>query len=261
MSIFDKMKKDTRLRSNLKAAKEASPDDGQISNKDFPGVDGEYIFRWTGYNDFEGKDGTAYVEFIFTATDANDEHVVGKKCNIFLAFKDSGNLTMEAVQERFMVTLQQLGIQTPSLSPEEIEKAIKSYVGKMVVKAAVVTSKNSDYRNLFLRTLLDENAEAPPLNTAVEEPAKPAKKAPTKKSPPPAKEPEPEEDQWEEVEEAEEEAEWSPSVSVGYECVYEGETFTVTAGDDVGMTVELENEAGEGYSEVPFDDVEWVEEE
>lgn len=260
MSIFDKMKKDTRLRSNLKAAKEASPDDGQISNKDFPGVDGEYIFRWTGYNDFEGKDGTAYVEFIFTATDANDEHVVGKKCNIFLAFKDSGNLTMEAVQERFMTTLQQLGIQTPSLSPEEIERAIKSYVGKMVVKAAVVTSKNGDYRNLFLRTLLDETAEAPPLNTAVEEPAKPAKKAPAKKSPPPAKEPEPEEDEWEEVEESEE-AEWSPSVSVGYECVYEGETFTVTAGDDSAMTVELENEAGEGYSEVPFDDVEWVEEE
>ena len=270
MSIFEKMKKDTRLRSNLKAAKEVSPDDGQISNKDFPGPDGEYIFLWSGYNDFEGKDGTQYVEFIFTATHDNDQPVVNKKCNIFLAFKDSGKVTMEDVQENFFKTLQQLGIATPNLSPEEIQAAIKDFCGKIKIKAAVVTSKsNSDYRNLYLRTLIEGEVETE------ETPAKPVKKAaktaaPTKKTPtkssPPAKQAEPEpEDEWEEVEEeAEEETEeedWKPSTSIGYECVYQDETLTVVKGDDDANTIDLEDADGAGYVDVPFDDVEWVEEE
>ena len=260
MSIWDKQKTDPRLRSGFKAAAESTPNE-RINNSSFPGEDGEYLFKWTELNDFEGKDGTTYTEFVFQATADNDPEVTGKKCNIFMAWKDSEGMTMEDVQEQFYQNLQLLGIETAGVSAATIESEVKEILAKgITVKAAVVTSKkNSAFRNLFLRGTVEggeeeDTPEDPPeaKTTKTTKTSKATKKAPTPSSPAT--------DEWEAETETEEE-DWKPSTSIGYECVYEGKQWTVTAANDEDGTIEVEDETGDGYTEVPFSDVAWVEEE
>ena len=263
MSVFDKMKKDPSLKNNFKTAKHAVPNQ-RVDNKSFPGEDGDYVFHFVAFKDFEAND-VAYTEIqLSAASNPGQEEVVGKVVNIFTKWEENEWNTMASLMDEFMSNAQLLGVDTPNCdNVDEVKTGIEEAVKERRLVTAGVSTNKKGYRNIYLRGVYDGDAP----EAAEEAPAETAKpKAAAKKSPPPAK------DEWEEEtaveapaeeveaeETAEDDGSYLPSECVGYECVYDDATYTITAGDDEAMTVDFKDEEGNEYGPVSYDEISFPE--
>ena len=216
-SLAQLMKANARLKKHAEVAKKT------VAVRDYAGPAGEVV---TTYQKVAiiSKDGKTYVilDFKVDGSVAGQEDWNGARIGILHGLNDDDRSTVEQKLDYLMMDIQKLGIDTASLTLEQIDAALKGLQGKSVKIRAVPGKK--DKSKLYYNIIgLAAAAETPSFSS------------------------EESEDEWqEELAEAGEEsaeasdADYSPSDWVGYEVTYKGKNVKVVDADDDDGTVTLE---------------------
>lgn len=220
-SLAQLMKANARLKKHAEVAKKT------VAVRDYAGPAGEVV---TTYQKVAiiSKDGKIYVilDFKVDGSVTGQEDWNGARIGILHGLNDDDRSTAEQKLDYLMMDIQKLGIDTASLTLEQIDAALKGLQGKSVKIRAVPGKK--DKSKLYYNIIgLAAAAETPSFSS------------------------EESEDEWqEELAEAGEEsaeetteasdADYNPSDWVGYEVTYKNKTVKVVDADDDDGTVTLE---------------------
>jgi len=220
-SLAQLMKANARLKKHAEVAKKT------VAVRDYAGPAGEVV---TTYQKVAiiSKDGKIYVilDFKVDGSVSGQEDWNSARIGILHGLNDDDRSTAEQKLDYLMMDIQKLGIDTASLTLEQIDAALKGLQGKSVKIHAVPGKK--DKSKLYYNIIgLAAAAETPSFSS------------------------EESEDEWQEElaeagEEAAEEtteasdADYNPSDWVGYEVTYKNKTVKVVDADDDDGTVTLE---------------------
>lgn len=260
-SIAALMKANARLKKNVEVAKKV------VARKDYSGPAGDVITKFTAKSCVTlDSIPCVILEFRVDGEVPGQEHYNGERIAIFNKFQDDDYGTIESRQAEFFERVQLLGIDTRSMTLEQVDKALDelrkdspAIVIRVVKKAGKGANASKTYTNFFINGLAAPATDDVDYSTETDE-------APADDVV--ADETDDASDEWsEELEEAEADAvaetdaaEYNPSDWIQFQVSYKPPKapkpleFTVVAADDEAGTVTLEKN-GKTIKNVKFTDL------